>query len=108
MKKIVLILGAVGAVFPASIYAVTQREGWRSAPAKENEQRSGSLQNQGQSPTQSGGDTEHPWGKSPLFRELATGPIVIMRLDREVACYMLEVTGQSSASSPSVALATDT
>jgi hypothetical protein len=60
MKKIVLILGAVGAVFLTSIYAITKREGWRSLPAKGNEQRSGSLQNQGQSPAQSGGDTRTP------------------------------------------------
>ena len=60
MKKIVLILGAVGAVFLTSIYAITQREGWRRAPAKGNEQSSGSPQNQGQSPTQSGSDTRTP------------------------------------------------
>jgi hypothetical protein len=60
MKKIVLILGAVGAVFLTSIYAITKREGWRSLPAKGNEQTSGSLQNQGQSPAQSGGDTRTP------------------------------------------------
>jgi hypothetical protein len=46
MKKIVLILGAVGAVFLTSIYAITQREGWRSVPAKGNEHGSGSPQNQ--------------------------------------------------------------
>jgi hypothetical protein len=57
MKKIVLILGAVGAVFLTIIYAITQREGWRSVPAKGNEQSSGSPQNQGESPAQSGGDT---------------------------------------------------
>ncbi len=60
MKKIVLILGAVGAVFLTSIYATTQREGWRSVPTKGNEQRSGSLQNKGHSATQSGGDTRTP------------------------------------------------
>jgi hypothetical protein len=62
MKKIVLILGAAGAVFLASIYAITQREGRQSAPAKGNEQRSGSPQNKGQSPSQSGGDTRTPVG----------------------------------------------
>jgi hypothetical protein len=34
MEKIVLILGAVGAVFLTSIYAITKREGRRSLPAK--------------------------------------------------------------------------
>jgi hypothetical protein len=60
MTKIVLILGTVGAVFLTSIYAITKREGGRSLPAKGNEQRSGSLQIQGQSPAQSGGDTRTP------------------------------------------------